>query len=289
MSSVQYENMLVDGRNALYRAVYAGLNDQKFQESGADYFTIMMRFLHHYYATFKPKSVHIFWDDKSTNLWRTEFYPEYKATRDNSDIRETLNKQYKLALDLFRYMGFRQYFRKRQEADDLIYAFCRSFKEQTVIVSSDSDMKQIPYSMSHVDLYNPSKAGRSNKNVLLEEVPESNVVITKAFTGDKADNIDGYRGIGPVKGNQYTTNLHDRAAFFKSVDPSAFIRNRKLIDLGLCPDLLDNMLYVEKHRTTPVQYNYKALITKFRDLGVTGAIAEADRCVVQYSELIKAQ
>ena len=280
-----YKHLLIDGRNILYRSIYAGLNDKKFQKSGEDYFTIIIRFIHHYYQLFRPESVHVFWDDNSENLWRTELYPEYKATRDNSDVKDILQRQYRLCLDLFRFFGFRQYWRKQQEADDLIYAFCRSFKEPTVIISSDSDLRQIPYFMGHVDLFNPSTRARTVDETIFEDVPANDVTVSKALIGDKADNIEGYRGVGPVKGNQYTNNLENRIEFLQKSDAEIFRRNRILIDLGLCPHLLDNMLYVEKHSTGPVKYDYKTVVTKFRENGVSGAIAEADKYIVKFAEL----
>lgn len=279
------KHLLIDGRNVLYRSIYAGLNDKKFQKSGDDYFTIIVRFIHHYYQLFRPESIHIFWDDSSENLWRTEFYPEYKATRDNSDIIDILKRQYRLCLDLFRFFGFRQYYRKQQEADDLIYAFCRSFKEPTIIISSDSDLRQIPYFLEHVEVFNPSTRAKTADEVIFEDSPTNDVTIAKALIGDKADNIEGYRGVGPVKGNQYTNNVENRIEFLKQVDEEIYRRNRILIDLSLCPHLLDNMIYVEKHSISPVKYDYKTVITKFRENSVSGAIAEADKYIVKFAEL----
>jgi 5'-3' exonuclease len=293
----KHVHMLVDGRNALYRAIYAGINDDKFKESGADYFAIFTRFMYYYYNAFKPKNVHIFWDDKTENLWRTKLLPDYKGTRDNSDISDLLNRQFKLVLDIGKFMGFRQYFRAAQEADDLIYAFCRTTKEPTIIVSSDGDMKQIPYWMDHVDLYNPITKGRS-RGVKIEAVPGIDVTIMKSLTGDKSDNIKGYHMVGKVKGKLFTSNLIERNNFLasdkaiiledgnkKKVSSDTLKLNRQLIDLNLCPDLLDNMMYVEQRRTSKTVYSYKEIVTRLRDNSVKGVIDEADKYIVPFAKL----
>jgi len=291
-------NLLIDGRNALYRAIYAGVRDERFQKSGDDYFSILIRFLSHYFSSFNPEEVHVFWDDKSDNLWRKDLFPEYKATRDSSDIDSDLRRQYRLSLDIFRFLGFKQYFRKKQEADDLIYAFCRSFREDSIIISSDSDLKQIPFTMDYVRVYNPLSKLRKNRSVVVEETPTYDIVMAKALSGDKADNVAGYYKVGPVKSKQYAVNYEDRINFVSSekamimendikkpIGDIILRRNRKLIDLGLCPDLLDNMMYVEKHRTTPAVYNYKTVVAKLRDNCVNGLIPEADKYIVPFSRL----
>ena len=66
-------HMLIDGKNAIYRAIFAGYNDERFKKSGFDYFVITVRFISNYLTIFNPQSVHIFWDAPRENTWRRKF------------------------------------------------------------------------------------------------------------------------------------------------------------------------------------------------------------------------
>lgn len=293
-----YKHMLIDGRNALYRAIYAGIHDKRFIESGDDYFLIFLKFINHYCSSFKPKHIHLFWDDRRDKLWRTTIYPQYKGNRASvPEVDVILKRQITVALDVCRSLGFTQYFRETQEADDLIYAFCRSTTDKTIIISSDGDMKQIIYHMPHVDLYNPlSKERRINRTVAVDEKPEVDPIVFKSMVGDKSDNIDGYHNVGAVRGRQYTIDLLARLEFFKSeksiiaegaepIGDKQYKRNRLLVDLGLNPHLLDNMLYVERQMGSLPQFAYKDAITKLRKRQVSGVIELADKYVVPFANL----
>lgn len=279
------KHLLIDGRNAIYRAVYAGIDDKKFIESKKDPFAIFLRFINTYYNTFKPAQIHIFWDDKRDNLWRRKLYPDYKANRPANEIVDPIIKrQVGIAISVCKVMGFRQYFRHEQEADDLIYAFCRTIVEDSMIISSDSDLKQIPYYIKHTSLYNP--LAKNAKDILAENIPEHNPIIMKSLTGDKSDNIDGFEGIGPVKGKAMVLEYAQRNEFLSKADLDKYKRNRLLVDLGLNPDLLENMLYVERIMAAKPSYDYKQVITVLRDMKVNGVIAETDKYVTPYAKLL---
>ena len=290
-----FEHMAVDGKNALYRAVYAGINDERFKASGSDFFLIFIKFMNHYYSSFKPKQIHMFWDDRSANLWRRKIYPEYKATREpNETVDPIITRLTKVALAVCKSLGFRQYYREGQEADDLIYAFCRSTNEPTVVISSDSDLRQIPYNMGHATLYNPlSKERKQTGQVVLEGKLPYDPAIYKALVGDKSDNVEGYYGIGPVKGKALTQDLAARMEYLKSAitegkepaDGSKYRRNRLLIDLSLNPHLLDNLMYCEKQFANKPHFTYKDVIVKLRDMDVKGVINDADKYVIPFANL----
>ena len=120
-----HKHLLIDGRNIIYRAIYAGRSDNMFMMSGLDIFAVFARFIHYYQVQFRPKSIHIFWDDECSRLWRTKILPTYKGQRKDDDgAKKDVFHILKISLDLYKTLGIRQYFRHTQEADDLIYAFC---------------------------------------------------------------------------------------------------------------------------------------------------------------------
>ncbi len=196
----------------LYRAVYAGKNDPSFQKTGYDYFVIVMRFMFNYMRAQQPDAIHVFWDAKSSDVWRKEIYKEYKDGRGN-DILDDIIKQNKVCLASFQHIKIRQYYLDEMEADDLIYAFCRlNYGNRLVIVSSDSDLLQIPYRMDNCMVYNPL-----NKRTYKTSDIENDPVMSKALMGDKSDNITGYYRIGPVKSKRMCENHGMLVEFYHQI------------------------------------------------------------------------
>ena len=115
----------------------------------------------------------------------------------------------------------------------------------------------------------------------------------KALVGDKRDNVEGYYGIGPVKGKALTQDLAARMEYLKSAitegkepaDGSKYRRNRLLIDLSLNPHLLDNLMYCEKQFANKPHFTYKDVIVKLRDMDVKGVINDADKYVIPFANL----
>ena len=73
---MECDNLLIDGKNCIYRAIYAGLSDKKFVEKKYHPAVIFFRFITSYVYQYRPKNVHIFWDAPKETLWRKKSYPE---------------------------------------------------------------------------------------------------------------------------------------------------------------------------------------------------------------------
>jgi DNA polymerase-1 len=85
------------------------------------------------------------------------------------------------------------------EADDLIAHYCKVATDEDVIIfSADKDLTQLI--SEKVTIYSPiSKQYFKNGDMITinkVEIPHYNVLLTKVFTGDKSDNIDGIEGLG---------------------------------------------------------------------------------------------
>lgn len=298
-----YDHLLIDGKNSIYRAIFAGYYDDKFKSKGIDYFTIFVKFMHKYLDTFTPKNIHVFWDAPSGTTWRKALYQEYKENRGSLyekydiDVKKEVDRQMQIAIEVLHNMGIRQYYTDKMEADDLVYAFCRvRMHDRIMIVSSDADYRQITYQFRNIDLHSPL-----NKNKrLVEEIPRLDPILVKAFCGDKSDNINGYYGIGKVKSQALISDLNRRKVFFESnnakiivngkdevVGEELFKRNRQLIDLSLCPDLLDNMMYIEKRLTSQINFDYSKVIDSLNKRKVAGIILEANQYIKPFKRLVK--
>ena len=85
------------------------------------------------------------------------------------------------------------------EADDLIAHYCKISKDEKIIIfSADKDLTQLI--SENVTIYSPiTKQYFKNGDMISinkVDIPHYNVLLTKVFTGDKSDNIDGIQGLG---------------------------------------------------------------------------------------------
>jgi len=257
--------LFIDARNALYRAIYAVKADRRHTIK-YHYFVIFLRQLTSWMNKYRPESVHIFWDAPRHTVWRRMVLETYKDRSTSTyveDISEDLARTTQVAKAFFKVMGVRQYSRKQMEADDLIYAATLvRHPHQSVIISTDSDMVQIPFWFSSSKVYDPKKQEEM-------AVPVNNPIMQKALVGDKADSIDGYYGIGPVKSTAILEN-GGLQEFIETHGRRLFQRNMLLIDLSLCPRLLANRIYIQKVMSRKVNYvkgEVDRLINKYKVVG----------------------
>lgn len=282
----------------LYRAMFIAKNDLRFRSKGHHPINIVLHFACYYLNQFRPSYIHLFWDTPRKTVWRKQVLAEYKdnrdeISRDGEDTSQILNDLAESTMVLFNHMGIKQYYRTSMEADDLIFAFCKmNLGSKILIVSGDSDLKQIPYAYRNIDLHNPL----SKRDI--EPVPEYSPVIIKALMGDKTDNILGYDGIGKVRSRKLVDDYKSLKEFFDSpksvvkidgkkvhVGDQRFRDNLKIIDLSLCPDLIDNLIYVAERQSQPSKFNLdeiRAVISKYKMRGVT---ADLDRYVMPFKVL----
>lgn len=146
----------------------------------------------------------VLWDDQSP--WRNEFFPAYKQNRDQYAAQAEIRRQYKSALPLLQeslsLAGCKQITAGALEADDLASILVKkeSPKRKVVLCSSDTDWWQLvsdkvswqscksPYQL--IELESFAQTGFDSPSQSLE---------AKVLTGDKADNIPGFKDIGPAR------------------------------------------------------------------------------------------
>lgn len=298
-----YDHVLVDGRNILYRAVFAELG--KFMKPGEEVHEprrgivvkVFLRFLREYLERFRPGEMHVFWDDTHKSLWRREVYPDYKANRKSQfpGMGQFLHRQFAYCLSVLEPMGLKQYLRDGQEADDLLYAFCASTTDRCAVISGDGDLLQIPQAMSHVDLFGPNAKDRGEGP---KEVPPYFVVVKKALMGDKSDNIAGYAGIGEKRSTDLAMDESKLTAFLNSekavalvdkdrvhVGSQVFLRNVELIHLGMSPHLDENIDYVRSARKRSLSYDHPEVLRALRKYTLKPVMEDSTRLCVPFSSL----
>ncbi len=296
----EYTHLLIDGRNVLYRALFAEINIRPGEEvregKPGQIFRVYLKFLREYLNRFNPKEVHVFWDDKSSNLWRRDKFPEYKNNRTHvtPGMAALLGKYYSMSVMVLENLGVHQYLRDKQEADDLLYAFCKSTNEPCCLISSDSDLKQIPQGSPHVDIYGPMAKDSWDPVV----IPEFSVVHQKSLMGDDSDNIPGYAGIGAKRAAALALNPKAMEEFFASeksvilegdkkvkVGRTLFENNMTLIDLSSSPYVPENIEYITWAKDREVVYNHAELIRILRKYNLSAVLEDVHTTCVPFTRL----
>ena len=195
------KTLLVDGNN-LFKIGFHGAKDvfnNGDHVGGVYHFVnILRKFLEEH----NHDKVVVFWDGESNSSIRKSIYPQYKENR-----RESMN-EYKYDSYLYQRSRVKQYLEEifvRQlevednEADDLIAYYCKISKDEKIIIfSADKDLTQLI--SENVTIYSPiTKQYFKNGDMISlnkVDIPHYNVLLTKIFTGDKSDNIDGIQGLG---------------------------------------------------------------------------------------------
>ena len=210
------KTLLVDGDN-LFKIGFHGVREMY---DGGDhlggiyhFINILRKFLEEH----NLDKVVVFWDGDSNSSIRKSIYPQYKANR-----RQDMN-EYKYESYLQQKSRVKQYLEEifvrqvemiNNEADDLIAYYCKVSNEEDIIIfSADKDLTQLI--SERVTIYSPiSKQYFKNGDMITinrVEIPHYNVLVTKIFTGDKSDNIDGIEGLGEKTLLKFFPDLREKS------------------------------------------------------------------------------
>ena len=202
----------------------------------------------------------------SPNVWRREFFPEYKAHRDKlrdpyyDDVKEVI-------IDLAKF--FNEYTLipalsvSQAEADDIIAVICQTSIHKNVIVSSDKDFIQL---IDHkTKLYSPTlKKERETEDKEFE-------LFEKCIRGDRGDNIpSAFPNVRKVRlkkawDDDKNNNSYEMVNLMETIKDDvkvkdAFERNKKLIDLTQQPELVKNKIITSINNIAVKKYNNLKLL-----------------------------
>jgi len=193
--------ILVDGPALFHRGYHAipHLSNSKGEPTNAVYgfATILFKVL----ADLKPQYCVVAWD-KSSDTFRKDMYPEYKATRVKQP--DDLYAQMPVTKELVKRLGLPLVEVDKYEGDDIIGTLARKAEARgdlnVVIVTGDKDQLQLVDRNIVVDMFNPR--GMEPTRYDLAKVKErygltpAQFIDYKALVGDPSDNIPGVKGIG---------------------------------------------------------------------------------------------
>lgn len=215
--------LLVDGNNLVNAAFFVAqakadqINTEDVQKNTIG---IFMSQINRLKRELKSDNVYIAWDGRYGAQWRKEVLPEYKSGR-NKEGKEFLFSSLDYCREIESHNNFHH---DEYEADDIIYALCRAIDDEKIVVSADKDFIQIIQEGLANKLYNPiSKQFR--------EIPEYSSIHEKAIVGDKADNINGIKGVGIKKFLKMNGNYDS----FSNEQKEIFEKNLLIIDLSKNP------------------------------------------------------
>lgn len=199
---------LVDGYALIYRAFFAMIGRPLTTSRGENTSATwgVANFLFRLFEERKPE--YVAWVHDAGSSFRTDYYPEYKATREKLDdeLQEDFDRSVARIEDLLGAFSVRLVSVDGYEADDVIGTLAERARSRldVVIVSGDKDFYQLV--SPHVSLLNPGRRGPAavdeqlvtteNAHERLGVQPEQ-VVDFLALVGDSSDNVPGVRGIGP--------------------------------------------------------------------------------------------
>ncbi|WP_144753241.1 DNA polymerase I [Bartonella saheliensis] len=136
--------------------------------------------------------------DYSSDTFRKQIYPQYKANR--SEPPEDLIPQFALIRQATKAFNLPCIEKEGFEADDLIATYATLATKvgaKTTIISSDKDLMQLVN--KHVSLYDGMKDKHIGVLEVIEKwgVPPEKMIDLQALIGDTTDNVPGIPGIGP--------------------------------------------------------------------------------------------
>lgn len=255
--------LLLDGHSLAYRAFYAlpveNFSTSTGQPTNAVYgFTSMLVNL---LRDEKPTHVAVAFD-VSRKSFRTDRFPEYKATRASSPAE--FKGQVELIKEVVRALGITALEVEGFEADDVIATLSTQGQAEGLdvqIVSGDRDTFQLVNEQTTV-LY--PKKGVSDLARMTPEAIEEKYGLTPtqypdfaALRGDPSDNLPGIPGVGEKTAVKWLTSYGDLANLVDNVDQVTGKVGDALREA--VPQVLVNRELTELVRDVPLEVNVDSL------------------------------
>lgn len=204
--------LIVDGLNLYLRvfAVNGTLNDNGVPVGGLVGF---LRSLAYAIRETNPTRVIIAYDGSGGSQRRRKLCPEYKSNRkpgkritrwdafkNAEEEKDAMKIQFSRLIEYLDFLPINVISIDRIEADDTIaYITNELVKEEVIIMSADQDFLQLVD--DRVTVWSPIKKKFYTPELVFEDygVPAHNFLMYKVLMGDKSDNLEGVKGLGPKK------------------------------------------------------------------------------------------
>lgn len=149
------------------------------------------------------------------NNFRYSIFPEYKANRLRTPRPTFLKETRQCLID-----NYRTIVSDGCEADDLLgieQTISNNAGEETIIVSIDKDLDQIPGWHFFPGLRRQGVEIRAPKQYLVSPVEARRFFYYQLLVGDSADGIKGAKGIGPKNAEKILADLTEEIDLYNAV------------------------------------------------------------------------
>ncbi len=274
---------LVDGYALIYRAFFAMIARPLTTKSGENTSAVwgITNFLLRLYENYRPE--YIGWVHDRGVSFRSEQYPEYKATREKlgEELQQDFDRSLERVCQILDAFHIPVIAINGYEADDVVATLAERAAGdglQAVIVSGDKDFYQLIG--AGIALLNPGRGGQaaveeqwvdeSNASERLG-VPPQRVVDYLALVGDSSDNIPGVKGIGDKTAVQLLETYGDLDAILARAADIPGKRPREALLQQADNARLSRQL-VTLRRDVPVQLDLEQLRVRTPDTDTLAAL-----------------
>jgi len=204
--------LIVDGLNLYLRvfAVNGALNDNGVPVGGL---TGFLRSLAYAIREVNPTRVIIVYDGAGGSQRRRKIHPNYKANRkpgkritrwdafkNATEEKESMKIQFSRLIEYLDFLPINVISIDKIEADDTIAYIAHTLLDKEVtIMSADQDFLQLVN--DRITVWSPTKKKFYTPRMVEADygIPAHNFLMYKVLMGDKSDNIEGVKGLGPKK------------------------------------------------------------------------------------------
>ena len=204
--------LIVDGLNLYLRAfaVNGALNDNGVPVGGL---TGFLRSLAYAIREVNPTRVIVVYDGAGGSQRRRKIHPDYKANRkpgkritrwdafkNATEEKNAMKIQFSRLIEYLDFLPINVISIDRIEADDTIaYIAHTLLDEEVTILSADQDFLQLVN--ERITVWSPTKKKFYTPRMVMDDygIPAHNFLMYKVLMGDKSDNIEGVKGLGPKK------------------------------------------------------------------------------------------
>jgi len=204
--------LIVDGLNLYLRvfAVNGALNDNGVPVGGL---TGFLRSLAYAIREINPTRVIIVYDGAGGSQRRRKIHPEYKSNRkpgkritrwdafkNATEEKESMKIQFSRLIEYLDFLPINVISIDKIEADDTIAYIAHTLLDKEVtIMSADQDFLQLVN--DRITVWSPTKKKFYTPRMVEADygIPAHNFLMYKVLMGDKSDNIEGVKGLGPKK------------------------------------------------------------------------------------------
>jgi DNA polymerase-1 len=204
--------LIVDGLNLYLRAfaVNGALNDNGVPVGGL---TGFLRSLAYAIREVNPTRVIVVYDGVGGSQRRRKIHPGYKTNRkpgkritrwdafkNATEEKNAMKIQFSRLIEYLDLLPINVISIDRIEADDTIAYIAHTLLDEDVtIMSADQDFLQLVN--ERITVWSPIKKKFYTPRMVMDDygVPAHNFLMYKVLMGDKSDNIEGVKGLGPKK------------------------------------------------------------------------------------------